>query len=86
MNTTNVRSVIIDCLGSKLANAGLQGEALTDDFDLLEQGVIDSFGFIDLLANLEDRLSIEIELEKLDDSVFTTLGGLAQQVSLLSDR
>ena len=42
--------------------------------------MIDSLGFIELVAAIEDALEIEIDFEGIDPDQITTLGPLARHV------
>ena len=46
--------------------------------DLLATGVLDSVGFVHLLALLEERLGYEIDLSEIDAEDFTTAQGLCR--------
>jgi acyl carrier protein len=49
---------------------------LHEDVDLLSTGLLDSVGFVELLAALEDRLGYAIDLADVDPADFTTIRGL----------
>jgi len=49
-----------------------------EDTNLLLSGVLDSLGFIDLLAFLEERAGLTLDLAELDPEEFTSIGGLAR--------
>ena len=76
---------LIRALDEPLRAHGLEPSAIADDFDLLESGVIDSMGFVDLIGKIEEALGAEIELDELDPEEHTKLGPLsrflAQQIS-----
>ena len=46
--------------------------------DLLAAGVIDSFGFIDLVAAMETRSGLGIDLAAVPPETLTTVRGLVQ--------
>jgi acyl carrier protein len=73
----SVKSMIVARLGPSLVEMGLAPAALTDDFDLLTSGVIDSLGIVELLAALEQQLGMVIDLSELDPENLTTLGPLS---------
>jgi acyl carrier protein len=43
------------------------------DTDLIENGVIDSLSFVDLLAHLEEEFSIRIQLDEVDLNQFRSI-------------
>jgi acyl carrier protein len=61
-----------------LRDLGLSPETLADDLDLHEAGVIDSFGLIELIAEVEERFEIEIDFEHLDPEHLTRVGPLSR--------
>ena len=76
----SVKSLILALLGPSLVEMGLTAAALTDDFDLLTSGVIDSLGIVELLAALEQQLGIVIDLSELDPENLTILGPFSQYI------
>jgi acyl carrier protein len=76
MNTTeNLRDFIVDHL--RWDGAPRQ---LTDDYPLLENGVIDSFGIFEIVQFLEDECSVEIADDELVPENFATLAAIAKLV------
>jgi acyl carrier protein len=53
---------------------------LTDDYPLLERGVIDSVGIFRLVSFIETEYGVEIADEELVPQHFGTLGGLSRLV------
>jgi len=76
----SVKSLILARLGPSLVEIGLAPGALTDDFDLLTSGVIDSLGIVELLAALEQQLGVAIDLSELDPENLTILGPLSRYI------
>ena len=58
----------------------LRGGSLPEDLDLLDAGLFDSLGFLELLEALEQRFRIEIDLENHEPSSFIRLDGLVDIV------
>ncbi len=44
--------------------------------NFIESGVIDSFGFLELLVSIEQKFNSQINFAELDPSEFTNLDGL----------
>lgn len=77
MAETSLRSMIADRLSQRLARLGLAPSDLTDDLDLVRSGVLDSLGFVDLIADLENTIGKQVDLElALERKSATTLGGI----------
>jgi acyl carrier protein len=49
---------------------------ITGDTDLMATGLLDSFGFIDLLLYVEGQTGIKVDLTDVDPSEFTVVNGL----------
>ena len=60
---------------------GLTPADLPDDFDLLLNGVIDSFGILEMISAIEEEFQIQIDLAALDAEHITVLGPLSCYVA-----
>ena len=76
-----VKSMIASILEPRLLEQGLSPTQLSDDLDLRRQGIIDSFGFIQLITELEVRLGRTIQLAELSPEELTQVGALARHLS-----
>lgn len=70
-----IRQFITDELDHKGSNPGL-----TDDYPLLERGVLDSLGLFQLVGYLESEFGVEVEDEELVPQHFGTIRDIAQLV------
>jgi acyl carrier protein len=52
-----------------------------DEFDLLESGVIDSFGVIELITDVNERFGLDIDFEELDPDGLTIVGPFSRFVA-----
>ena len=52
-----------------------------DDFNLLAEGVVDSLGFVELIAELEGQLAVEIDLGDLDSDKLGVVGPLSRYIA-----
>jgi acyl carrier protein len=77
----DVRAFILEHVAESLAAKGVGSEAIPNDFDLLLEGVIDSFGLIELIGALESRFGVALNFEELDPDTVTLVGSLADYVS-----
>jgi len=53
---------------------------LVDDYPLLEKGVLDSMGIIQVVAFLEDEFGIEVDDAELVPENFETIGSIAELI------
>ena len=51
-----------------------------DDFDLRANGLIDSFGVLELIGALEERFGLELDFDELDPEDLTVVGPLSRYV------
>lgn len=56
-------------------------EVPSADTDLLESGILDSFQFVELLAELEQRFGFRLRLEDIDLDDLRTLKRIARKVA-----
>ena len=71
--TTQVKSFIVD---NFLFGQG--GDKITVDASLMDNGIVDSTGVLELVAFLEETWSIEVEDEELVPENLDTLGNLTR--------
>lgn len=75
----DVRSFILDELGWR-------GRAdLTDDYPLLERGILDSIGVFHVVAFVEGEYGIEIADEEIEGDHFSSLASIARLVATKQD-
>ena len=77
-----LRNIIISFIEPKLIKSDFDKHELTDETDLLKDGILDSFDFIDLVVYIEDQTNISVDLSQLNFDIFTTLGGFINEVLL----
>jgi len=77
-----LRNIIISFIEPKLIKSGFDKNKLIDSTDLLGEGILDSFDFIDLVVYIEDQTHISVDLSQLNFDIFTTLGGFINEVLL----
>ena len=71
-----IRRFILMKLEKKAAQAGVNLDALLLDDNLFEAGLVDSMGFLELVAAIEVEFGIEVDFSDMDPADFTTLKGL----------
>jgi acyl carrier protein len=52
-----------------------------DDLDILSEGLIDSFGILELISELERQFGLELDLEELPAEELTRVGPLSRFVA-----
>jgi acyl carrier protein len=78
-----VRRFILERVEPELAADGLTSRETPDDYDLLAEGVIDSFGIVDLIGALEERFDVRLDFEGVDPDEITVIGPLSAYVASL---
>jgi acyl carrier protein len=81
-----VREAILDRAAEELAAKGLTPSDVPDSFDLLLEGVIDSFGVVELIMMLEERFVIAFDFDELPADDLTKIGALSSYVESKSER
>ena len=83
METTadEVRQFILGRVADPLQAKGLASAEVPASFDLLLEGVIDSFGIVELIGALEERYGLEFDFDELAPDDLTRLGPLSFYVA-----
>jgi acyl carrier protein len=75
-----VREAILDRVAEPLAAKGLTPSDVPPSFDLLLEGVIDSFGVVEMIVMLEQRFAVEFDLDDLPADDLTNVDALAKYI------
>ena len=81
-----VRSFLLIKYGEAINLLGFKQDEVSDSFDLLLSGVIDSFGILEMVSSIEDEFHIQLDMAALDAEQITVLGSLCQYVAENSRR
>ncbi len=81
VNVENLRSAMLEALVEPLAAVGSDPSAVPDDFDLLAEGVIDSFGLLELISALEARYATVLDFSDLPVEDLTVVGPLTRHLA-----
>ena len=77
MNETQhaVRQFVLETV--RAINRGKSNElaAVDDSCNLVESGLVDSLGFLELVAAVETKFGVKFDFSAADPAEFTTLGG-----------
>ncbi len=72
-----IKAVLVNVIES---GGGAPIEVKTDQ-DLLESGVLDSFGYLDFISALEKELDVNIDIASLDEQRMVSIAGLAHELT-----
>ena len=78
---SNIRQFLLIKYLEPIEALGLTPANLPDDFDFLLNGVIDSFGILEMISAIEEEFQIELDLAALDAEQITILGPLSRYVA-----
>jgi acyl carrier protein len=81
LTEAGIRRFLMDKYREPIRAIGLIPEDLADDFDFLLNGVIDSFGILEMISAIEQEFQIELDLAALDAEQITIIGPLSQFVA-----
>lgn len=76
-----VRQFLLTKYTELIKTLGLDPAAVSDDFDFLLTGVIDSFGILEMISSIEDEFRVQLDMETLDANEITILGPLSRYVA-----
>jgi acyl carrier protein len=74
-----IRAFVVDHLRETAETLGMHDLQMDGDFELFDSGVLDSFGFINLLAEVEEKFDVELDAGD-DPERFSTLDGLVNSL------
>jgi acyl carrier protein len=75
-----VRAFIMSRLNESLTGLGLDSTRISNEFDLLTSGAIDSLGLVELIAAIEQDLGCTLEMSDLDPENLTIIGPLSEYI------
>jgi acyl carrier protein len=78
---TDVQQFILSRIDDPLQALGLAPADVPGSFDLLLEGVIDSFGIVELIGALEERYGLEFDFDELAPDDLTRIGPLSSYVA-----
>lgn len=76
-----IRDFLLKKYAEAIKALGLTPAAVSDDFDFLMTGVIDSFGILEMISSIEEEFRIQLDMETLDANEITILGPLSRYVA-----
>ena len=77
----NVREFLLTRYSEPITAMQLNLAVLSDDFDFLLNGVIDSLGILEMVSAIEAEFRIQLDLALLDAEDITRIGPLARYIA-----
>jgi acyl carrier protein len=77
----NIRSFVLNRFAREIASRGLDLNAIDDNFDLMNEGLIDSLGLVELISAVETEFGKPVDLSDLDPEKMTLIGPLSKYLS-----
>lgn len=72
---SNIKGIIIKYINEHSSHGKLP-EDMNEDMDLLQSGILDSFGFLALILSIEEEFQIKIDFEKTPPDTLTNIKNL----------
>jgi acyl carrier protein len=69
---------VIQWIHSSRAVSGRSEVEITGETDLLATGIVDSFGFVELILCVEEKSGSKVDLSDVDPAEFSTVSGLCR--------
>lgn len=83
---SKIRKAVLEQVSDRAQLLGLSESELTDSFNLVASGVLDSMSFVELVVNLEDEFGVELSHGSVfEKEEFATIGGLVEHFSKAMD-
>ena len=80
LNQNQVTGLIIQWVRDNRQPGDVADPEINENTDLLAAGLLDSFGFVDLLLFLEQETGAKVDLTEVDPSEFTVVKSLCNIV------
>ena len=77
---SELRKLVLEIIDPKLKHLSIKQDDMGDNTDLLVSGILDSFDFLDLISELEERSGIPVDLAAIDNQDIGTIKGLVEAV------
>ncbi len=76
-----IKGFIVERLAAGAGKKGIAPADARDELNMLDAGLVDSLAFLSLLADIEARFGITLDLSASDPAEFLTVGGLSRLVA-----
>ncbi len=81
LTAEKVRGFLISRYWQSISGSGANPAELPDSFDFLLSGVIDSFGILEMIEEIENQFQIQLDLTDLSAEEFPILGPLSRFIA-----
>lgn len=75
-----VQTFIEDYLRMLLRDMRISGVEITGDLNMIDTGIINSMGFIELVADIEEEFAVHVDFEHYRPEELSTVTGLVECV------
>jgi acyl carrier protein len=81
MNDREIRDHIYGFVKSRSTVHNDDALTIGDTVDLVEAGIVNSIGFIELISGLEAKFNVQLDLENMDTVEYSTIAGLTSVIT-----
>ncbi|HTP64034.1 MAG TPA: acyl carrier protein [Geobacteraceae bacterium] len=78
-----IREFLLDFVAERLMLRGYSAAQISDDFDLLASGAIDSLAFMEMIVALQEQFDVELDFDEVDPEQLSVIGPLCHYVGSL---
>lgn len=75
-----LQTFIEDYLRMRLRDMRISGVEITGDLNMIDTGIINSMGFIELVADIEEEFAVDVDFEHYRPEELSTVTGLVECV------
>ena len=86
VSAEQVKTFLLERFNNTFSAMGISPQNVPDDFDLLTEGIIDSFGIVELISEVEEKCLVAIDFEELDPENLTVIGPFSRYVAEFASR
>ncbi|MGA9116696.1 MAG: acyl carrier protein [Bacteroidota bacterium] len=77
----DIRALVYGILEGKFRTAGVPSpDRIGEEYDFFEAGIVDSLGFVELMARLEQELGVELDLSGIPNDRLTRFHSFCEAV------
>jgi len=81
-DAATIQSFVVNYLSARDPAGSLDESRINrQSFDILDAGIIDSMGVLELIGAIEEHFGITIDFEDMDPESFTVLGPFSQYIA-----
>ena len=80
VKAAEVKAFALSHLADHFVENNFATSDITDDFDLMKKGIIDSIGLIQLVSAIEEHFNIEVDFGDMDTENITVIGPLCKYI------